>query len=166
MAQPIPVPAGPHPPLVYFVRLGNRVKIGYSTNLAARVAGLSLAPRFVVLTLDGDRTLEGRLHHRFADERERGTEWFVASKRLLAYIEEQRAGQSGQNHLRAVQEAERIVLDTRIASASMLQREMRISFGRAQRLMNELEQRGIVGPLEGPGCSREVLARPSTGATV
>ncbi|MFD3310079.1 DNA translocase FtsK [Streptomyces sp. NPDC058694] len=165
MTQPIAVPVGPHPPLVYFIRLGSRVKIGYSTNLAGRVAGLSLSPRFVVLTIDGDRTLESRMHQRFAAERERGTEWFVYSERLRQYIREQRAGQSEDLLLGAVQEAERIVLEARIASASMLKRKMRISWGRAQSLMSELEQRGIVGALEGPGCSREVLVRTPVAVT-
>ncbi len=44
-------------------------------------------------------------------------------------------------------------------SASMLQRRLRIGHPRAARLLNELTERGVVGPAEG-GQSREVLGPP------
>lgn len=43
------------------------------------------------------------------------------------------------------------------ASTSRLQRKLRIGFPRAARIMDELEQKGIVGPVEGGGRDREVL---------
>ncbi len=45
------------------------------------------------------------------------------------------------------------------ASASLLQRRMRIGYSKAAQLIDLLEQQGIVGPAEG-GRSREVLIRP------
>jgi S-DNA-T family DNA segregation ATPase FtsK/SpoIIIE len=39
----------------------------------------------------------------------------------------------------------------------MLQRRLRIGYPRAARLMDELEERGVVGPSQGGGRDREVL---------
>jgi S-DNA-T family DNA segregation ATPase FtsK/SpoIIIE len=44
-------------------------------------------------------------------------------------------------------------------STSMLQRQLRIGYPRAARLMEQLQEMGAVGPDEGGGRSREVLAR-------
>jgi S-DNA-T family DNA segregation ATPase FtsK/SpoIIIE len=43
------------------------------------------------------------------------------------------------------------------ASASLLQRKLRIGYPRAARLMDELEDMGVVGPSQGGGKDREVL---------
>jgi S-DNA-T family DNA segregation ATPase FtsK/SpoIIIE len=42
-------------------------------------------------------------------------------------------------------------------SASMLQRRLRIGYPRAARLMDELEEMGVVGPAQTGGREREVL---------
>lgn len=47
------------------------------------------------------------------------------------------------------EEAKRVVLEARKASASLLQRRLRIGYARAARLIDILEQRGVVGPGEG-----------------
>ncbi len=43
-------------------------------------------------------------------------------------------------------------------STSFLQRRLRIGYSRAARLMEELEERGVVGPDPGGGRSRQILA--------
>jgi DNA segregation ATPase FtsK/SpoIIIE, S-DNA-T family len=47
-------------------------------------------------------------------------------------------------------------------STSLLQRQLRIGFPRAARLMDQLEEMGAVAPDEGGGRSREVLYRPES----
>ena len=44
------------------------------------------------------------------------------------------------------------------ASISLLQRRLRIGYSRAARLIDMLEDQGIIGPEQGPGRSRQVLA--------
>ncbi|MBA4375342.1 MAG: DNA translocase FtsK [Anaerolinea sp.] len=46
------------------------------------------------------------------------------------------------------------------ASASLLQRRLRVGYPRAARLIDELEEKGIVGPSVGSGKDREVLIDP------
>jgi len=46
------------------------------------------------------------------------------------------------------------------ASASMLQRRLRIGYPRAARLLDQLEETGVVGPSMGGGRDREVLLEP------
>jgi S-DNA-T family DNA segregation ATPase FtsK/SpoIIIE len=47
------------------------------------------------------------------------------------------------------EEAKRLVIESQKASASLLQRRLRIGYARAARLIDMLEERGIVGPGEG-----------------
>jgi len=54
------------------------------------------------------------------------------------------------------EEAVKVVLDSGQASISMLQRRLRIGYARAARLIDEMEQRGIVGGYEGTK-PREIL---------
>jgi S-DNA-T family DNA segregation ATPase FtsK/SpoIIIE len=59
-----------------------------------------------------------------------------------------------------VDRAVELVTRTQRASASMLQRQLRIGYPRASRLMDELEEMGIVGASQGGGREREVLVDP------
>ena len=59
-------------------------------------------------------------------------------------------------------QAVRIVTETRRASISGVQRRLKIGYNRAARMLEEMEQAGVVGPLQSNG-SREVLAPPPPG---
>ncbi|MFZ5809384.1 MAG: DNA translocase FtsK [Chloroflexota bacterium] len=62
-----------------------------------------------------------------------------------------------EDHDALIEEAIKLVSKTRRASASLLQRRLRIGYPRAARLMDELEEMGIVGPLLPGSREREVL---------
>jgi S-DNA-T family DNA segregation ATPase FtsK/SpoIIIE len=53
-----------------------------------------------------------------------------------------------------------VVRETQRASASLLQRRLRIGYPRAARLIDELEDLGVVGPAVGAGRERDVLIEP------
>jgi S-DNA-T family DNA segregation ATPase FtsK/SpoIIIE len=57
-----------------------------------------------------------------------------------------------------LEQAETLVRERKHASASFLQRQMRIGYPRAARLIDQLEDRGVVGPKQDGGRSRQVLA--------
>jgi len=61
------------------------------------------------------------------------------------------------------EEAKRLVVQAKKASASLFQRHLRIGYARAARLIDELESRGIVGPQEGSK-AREVFIGGETPA--
>ncbi len=71
----------------------------------------------------------------------------------------QENGEEGGDSL--VEQAVEIVRKTQRASASMLQRRLRIGYPRAARLIDELEELGVVGPSQGGGREREVLLAPN-----
>ncbi len=53
-------------------------------------------------------------------------------------------------------DAVRVVIENRKASTSLLQRRLRIGYGRAARMIEEMEEQGIIGPADGAR-PREVL---------
>ena len=55
------------------------------------------------------------------------------------------------------EEAVELIRTTGRASTSMLQRRLKIGYPRAARLMDELEDMGIVGPSRGGGRERDIL---------
>ena len=57
-------------------------------------------------------------------------------------------------------EALRIVADTRNASISFLQRKLKIGYNRAARIVEQLEEEGIIGPSDGTSRPREVFIDP------
>ncbi len=78
--------AGVHGARVYFIRNGDRIKIGYTTNLRNRLDALCLRPDAVLLLLEGGKLLEGSLHRHFAQHRVPNTEWFRYVEEIKTYI--------------------------------------------------------------------------------
>jgi S-DNA-T family DNA segregation ATPase FtsK/SpoIIIE len=74
-------------------------------------------------------------------------------------------GGDGEEGDELYQDAVRVVLESGKASTSLLQRRLRIGYGRAAHLIDLMEQDGIVGAADGPR-PREVLKRPNWLAEV
>lgn len=84
-------------------------------------------------------------------------EWEAEFDEELLDVQRQRGGignDLGRDEL--FDEAARIVLETGQASASILQRRLRVGYTRAARLVDMMEQEGIVGPFRGSK-AREIL---------
>jgi S-DNA-T family DNA segregation ATPase FtsK/SpoIIIE len=64
-----------------------------------------------------------------------------------------------------LEEAVEIVMDTGIASASRLQRQLRVGFTRAARLVDTMERIGIVGPPDGSK-PRDILVDDETAKSL
>lgn len=80
------IPQGKHQPVVYFLRNGNRIKIGTTTELRRRIRTLALRHHHVALLIPGDQRTERQLHHRFAALRDGNSEWFEDAGALTQYI--------------------------------------------------------------------------------
>lgn len=78
--------SGTHAPVVYFVSNGDRIKIGTSTNLRARIKRLCLRVADIALVLHGGQVYERQLHDRFGDYRIGDTEWFELAGDLASFV--------------------------------------------------------------------------------
>jgi hypothetical protein len=80
----------PRVDVVYYLRYGDRIKIGTSANPRRRIASL---PHDEILAFErGDRMLEQRRHAQFAAHRIPRTEWFEANPALTAHLADITAG--------------------------------------------------------------------------
>jgi DNA segregation ATPase FtsK/SpoIIIE, S-DNA-T family len=75
------------------------------------------------------------------------------------------SGELGDNDDDLYEEAARLVVAERQASASFLQRRMRVGFSRASRLVDMMERDGLLGPPQGSK-PREVLVKPDYFAEI
>ncbi|MEU3346397.1 GIY-YIG nuclease family protein [Streptomyces sp. NPDC006700] len=91
IALPPVLPAA-HPYVVYFIRNGNRVKIGTTKSLAARLNQFGLSRSQVAVVVEGDYVLEDALHVQFSEYRVDETEWFRLVPSLLAFIKHCKGG--------------------------------------------------------------------------
>lgn len=87
------------------------------------------------------------------------------TERLVSFLKAQRPAQYDMSILESSQaqgrdavkmisdalypEAVRVVVETGQASVSLLQRRMRLGYGRAARILDQMEEEGIVGPIRG-----------------
>lgn len=72
------------------------------------------------------------------------------------YASNQYSGWSGGDDDELIEQAIEVILETRKASATLLQRKLNLWFARAARVMDELEKRGVVWPQDGAK-ARDIL---------
>ena len=156
-------------------------------NIPSRIALMtsSQADSRVILDMNGAEKLVGhgdllfapssaskptRLQAAWVTEKEIGqiSEW-VRAQRPVEYQEhveglgrppvesEEEGGLGGDDEL--LEQAAELVIRSQLGSTSMLQRKLKVGFARAGRLMDLLEERGIVGPSIGSK-ARDVLVTP------
>lgn len=78
------------PGFVYFVYCAGRVKIGYATDVAARMSGIATScpfPVTLLLTITGSMEDEQAYHEMFAEDRA-NLEWFNLSYFMRGFLED------------------------------------------------------------------------------
>jgi S-DNA-T family DNA segregation ATPase FtsK/SpoIIIE len=85
----------------------------------------------------------------------------LAIERQAAIDKKQHTGleEDGPSDDPMVMDAIRVVVENGMASTSLLQRKLKLGYARAARIIDEMEERGIVGPYEGSK-PRKVLISP------
>lgn len=93
------------------------------------------------------------------------------SEEILEHIEQQaeqvgnnKGGGSGTNDPgddedELIEEAIEVIMDCRQASTSMLQRRLKLGYSRAARIIDQIEDRGIIGPSEGSKPRQILISR-------
>lgn len=80
----------------------------------------------------------------------------------MPILDQVKAMQAADGRDEFFEEAVRIVRETGRGSVSLLQRKLRIGYNRASRLVDQLEEAGILGPDQGGASGREVIGRELT----
>ena len=93
------------------------------------------------------------------------------SEEILEHIEQQaeqvgnnKGGGSstndpGDDEDELIEEAIEVIMDCRQASTSMLQRRLKLGYSRAARIIDQIEDRGIIGPSEGSKPRQILISR-------
>lgn len=136
-------------------------KIGISTNYDERLKLFTVKLPFdiketAVYETDLYAEKERELHALFADKRLNGSEFFNLAEEDLALIPQIIYKNAAPDEAETegtdddlVEQAKEIVRIEGKASTSMLQRRLRVGYSRAARLMDYLEEQGVIGKQDG-----------------
>ena len=102
-------------------------------------------------------------------ERIKQTSTAEYSEEILEHIERQAeqvdgkgggaSGDPGEDEDELIDEAIDVIMDCRQASTSMLQRRLKLGYSRAARIIDQIEERGIIGPSEGSKPRQILISR-------
>lgn len=128
-----------------------------------------------MLYLASDHTKPRRIQGAYVSEEEvKRVVRFLTAKGAVAYDESITASQpdfsegafdNGDEEVddTLFREARRVVIEAERASTSLLQRRLRIGYARAARIMDMLEERGIIGPPDGARPREVLVSREESG---
>jgi S-DNA-T family DNA segregation ATPase FtsK/SpoIIIE len=156
------------------------IKANFPTRIAFQVA--SKVDSRTILDMNGAETLLGsgdmlflpagraepqRLHGAFVSEKEVGRivsylreySWMAREPIDLREASLSEQGDQGDDD-ELLEEAARVIVNHRHGSVSLLQRRLKVGYSRAARLMDRMEEMGIVGPADGSK-PRDVLVDES-----
>lgn len=69
------------------------------------------------------------------------------------------SGDPGEDEDEMIEEAIDVIMECRQASTSMLQRRLKLGYSRAARIIDQIEERGIIGPFEGSKPRQILISR-------
>ena len=69
------------------------------------------------------------------------------------------SGDPGEDEDEMIEEAIDVIMECRQASTSMLQRRLKLGYSRAARIIDQIEERGIIGPVEGSKPRQILISR-------
>ena len=132
---------------------GDMLLLGPSSSVAQRVQGAWVTEAEVRNVVAAWKRQSPEVH--YDDDAVQGSEESAAGVGSVGTG----GGAADDDDEELVRQAMELIVRSQLGSTSMLQRKLRVGFARAGRLMDLLEQRGVVGPSEGSK-ARAVLMTP------
>lgn len=78
-------------PVVYYIRVGTLIKIGYTTDLAQRIRKFKRDEcQLLAWRTGGTLGMERAIHHRLWRSLAKGNEWFIPSVEVMAEVRDAR----------------------------------------------------------------------------
>ncbi len=124
---------------------GDMLLLGPSSSVAQRIQGSWVTEEEVRAVVGHWRRQAPEIA--YDDDKVQGTE--DAAVAGFPYGQGAGGGSGDEDDESLLRQAMELVVRSQLGSTSMLQRKLRVGFARAGRLMDLLEQRGVVGPSEG-----------------
>jgi S-DNA-T family DNA segregation ATPase FtsK/SpoIIIE len=134
---------------------GDMLLLGPSSSVAQRIQGAWVTEGEVRNVVAAWRRQSPEVD--YADDEVQGTD--DGSSGVPGAVGVGAGGGADDDDEELVRQAMELIVRSQLGSTSMLQRKLRVGFARAGRLMDLLEQRGVVGPSEGSK-ARAVLMTP------
>ncbi len=125
---------------------GDMLYAPLGTGKPQRVQGCLISDKEVAAVVD---FIKGSSDANYSDEVMHEIEQHAAEKDKGAKGGDAAAGEAAEDYDELLPSAIEVVVETGQASVSLLQRRLKLGYSRAARLVDQMEEKGIVGPFEG-----------------